>query len=107
MPDLERFHLDVVPDRRRVIIAPHGEFDVATRDEVAEEAGRLLDAGFGSLVIDLKHVTFLDSSGLLTLMRLAERAQADGIDFSVRQGSEHVRRLLALTGMDKHLPLAA
>lgn len=58
----ESFRIEVRPDRRRVIVALHGELDVATVDEVAAEIDAPVDRGFDALVLDLRYVSFMDSS---------------------------------------------
>jgi anti-anti-sigma factor len=76
----------------------HGEIDMAS----APELGRALDADGGAalVVLDLRAVTFLDSSALGLIVAQLRRARERGSRFAVaaEPGSE-ARRLLELAGL--------
>jgi anti-sigma B factor antagonist len=98
---LDAFSVDVRPDRERVIVAPHGELDMAHLDEVEDAIDDLTAAGFHDIVLDLRGLTFLDSTGLCCILRQVQREDA-----AVRliDGSEPVRRLFDITGVRAGLP---
>jgi anti-sigma B factor antagonist len=95
------FMVDVYRDGDAVVVAPHGELDLATvgglRDELAHQAGAAL------LVLDLRGLSFMDSSGLALVVEQQRRAEAEGGDFRVVPGSGLVRRLFEVTGVVRHL----
>ncbi len=64
-----------------------------------------LETEFGKVVIDLRQVEFLDSTGLRVILSADARSRRDGFKLEVINGPEQVRHVLELTGMDKHLPL--
>jgi anti-sigma B factor antagonist len=89
-----------------VCVRLRGEIDVDAAGEVrACTAEALATAGNGGIVIDLSDCTFMDSSGLNTLVA-AVRA-ADESDRAVRITGAHgiVRRVMQLTDLDSVLPL--
>lgn len=91
------FSVRIRPDRERVIVVLGGEFDLATAGRVERWTGELQERGFTSLVLDLRELTFIDSSGLKLLLRLDAAARADGFSFAIIDGEGPVRRLLELT----------
>jgi anti-anti-sigma factor len=88
------------------VVAVAGEVDVATAGELeAFVRGRLGDEG--GVLLDLRDVTFLDSSGVRALAAVARHAAEGGGDLRVRgELREPVRQVLELTGMLQILPLA-
>jgi anti-anti-sigma regulatory factor len=57
----------------------------------------LLDEGFAHVVIDLRRVTFLDSSGIRALIAAHRRGQTLGARLSIRAGATGSRRALEIT----------
>ena len=53
-----------------------GELDVATGPELEEAVSEELDAGRQEVVVDLAGTTFIDSSGLGSLIRAARAVEA-------------------------------
>lgn len=92
------FSVTVHPARAQVIVAPAGEIDLATVAEVDRQLSELVQAGFADIVLDLRAVTFIDSSGLNLLLDQHRAAQAAGRRFRLAEGSAATRRLLELTG---------
>jgi anti-sigma B factor antagonist len=93
------FFCNVQPDRDAAIVAPVGELDMATVPLLDAELCTLRDAGFRKLVVDLRGLSFIDSSGVQLLIRWATRAVRHGQAFSLVPGSERVQMVLALTGV--------
>jgi anti-sigma B factor antagonist len=55
------------------------------------------------VIIDLEEVSFIDASGLGALAGAAGRAAKAGGSLHVTAAPPRIRRLLALTGLDRHL----
>jgi anti-sigma B factor antagonist len=82
------------------VLRVSGEVDVATSPELRRELHQLVDQG-GPIVVDLRDVTFIDSSGLGvlvgTLRRLRERDRDGQL---VLQGlQDPVRKVFDVTGL--------
>ncbi|HEU4974560.1 MAG TPA: STAS domain-containing protein [Baekduia sp.] len=101
------FRCDVHPDRDVVVVRPVGELDLATADHVDATLADLRAAGFPELVLDLRDVTFLDSSGVRLLVSWTRRAVEDGFRFAHVPGPEAVQQVLRMTGVDGYVPVAA
>jgi len=80
----------------------HGELDIATAPELVEMLERLRRQGH-AVVLDLAEVTFMDSTGLTTLMDAHVQAERDGWSFSVKRPSSAVKRVFDLAGVDRLL----
>ena len=85
-PEPEHFHVDVAPERESVVVAPHGELDLATSGELEATIRQLHDSGFGDVVVDLRELTFIDSTGLRLLLELNSEARADGTRLRLVEG---------------------
>ena len=55
------------------------------------------------MIVDLEEITFIDASGLGALAAAAGRAAAAGGSLHVTAVPSRVRRLLKVTGLDRHL----
>jgi anti-sigma B factor antagonist len=58
----------------------------------------------GLVVVDLRNLTFIDSSGLQALITGHELCRARGRELRIVPGPENVQRLFELTGMNEVLP---
>ncbi|WP_121251660.1 STAS domain-containing protein [Solirubrobacter pauli] len=76
----------------------HGELDIATAPELVDLLARLRHHRH-AVVLDLAEVTFMDSTGLTTLMDAHRAAEEDGWSFTVRRASPAVRRVFELANV--------
>ncbi|HEX6020778.1 MAG TPA: STAS domain-containing protein [Solirubrobacter sp.] len=82
------------------VVAPEGEIDLATINEL-EEALRAAGEGAGRVLLDLRAVTFIDSAGV----RLVLEAMRTLPDFAVVRGGPEVTRVFRLVGLEDRVPL--
>ena len=101
------FRVDVAPERDIVRVCPSGEVDLATVGRIRERVDELTSAGFRHVVIDLRGVTFLDSTGLRLLLELHEASCSDGWELGILEGSAEVQRGFEVTGLRTLLPFVA
>jgi anti-anti-sigma factor len=81
-----------------------GELDIATAPEVDEAARAMLSQGVRDLVVDLRGLTFVDSSGLRLLIVLNERATAEGWSLGLLGPPDASLSVFQITGADENLP---
>lgn len=96
-------------DRRdgRVHLSLFGELDVGRRDQFQVAFRQARDGKSDGLVIDLSGLTFIDSTGLGLIISAWTEAKREGFVLEMVPGSaDQVRRTLALTGIDRFIPLA-
>jgi anti-sigma B factor antagonist len=89
-------------DRGRLILT--GELDIASAPQVDEAAAQILDKRVRQLVIDLSGLTFIDSSGLRTLIGLNDRSAAEDWTLSLIRPAEPSLSVFEITGADENLP---
>jgi anti-sigma B factor antagonist len=95
----QTFRLTTRPEGDAVRLRASGELDLATVRAVEREVTELRSRGVDSIVLDLRELVFIDSSGLNLLLRLNAQSRADGFDFAIVEGEGPVRRLLRLTNL--------
>jgi anti-anti-sigma factor len=88
-----------------MIVRLSGEFDLACEERFQDELGRVLDGHTESLLLDLRGLDFIDSTGLRVLVHTDALARSDGVGFTVLCGDGQVRNVLKETGLDGVLPV--
>jgi anti-sigma B factor antagonist len=91
------FRCELDPERERVRVRPIGEMDIATVPVVEAHLNELTAAGSTQVTLDLRAVSFLDSTGLRMILEWDARSRADGFAFSLVAGPPAVQRLFDLT----------
>lgn len=79
-----------------------GELDLATAP-VFERALIEAEGGSTPLVLDLRQLGFIDSSGLRVILSAASQATEAGRRLVIVRGQNQVARVLDITGSDQHL----
>jgi anti-sigma B factor antagonist len=102
----EPFRLEIVDERDRVRVAPVGELDLATAEPLAQAIRELRGLGVTHLILDLRRVSFMDSSGLRVALDLHTEATGNGLRLELLPGPPHVQRIFELTGTHDQLPFA-
>ena len=98
---------EVRAHRRTALIALRGELDLATVSNVTDVLDDLKpDAdGVRHIVLDLRGLTFMDSTGLHELLRQDQYARTNHHNLAVVRGPDAIQRLLKLSGVDELLVL--
>src|SRR5947209_5421240 len=103
MPQRPEFSVEVRETATAIVVAPTGELDMATvprlraaLDSVSRDATRL--------VLDLRELEFIDTSGMRLILELNERARRDGLDLALVPGHDAVQRLFEIAGVAGELP---
>lgn len=83
-----------------VRLAVAGEIDMATSDALGDALREALHTdGAKEVAVDMSGVTFIDSSGIRTLVVAQGEASERGLNLYVTEPHRHVRRVLDLTGL--------
>jgi anti-sigma B factor antagonist len=104
--EVHRFDLRIRPDRARVIVVLEGELDFSNAGAVRAALEELRTAGWRSIVVDLRELTFIDSTGLSLLLEADYVARRQGAALAIVDGSPPVARLLELVGLGDHFDRA-
>jgi anti-sigma B factor antagonist len=97
------FGVEVRDGERAVVIGVSGELDLASSPELQRELDRGTSSDAELLIIDLRRLEFMDSTGLSVLVRAHQRATESGKRLAVVKGPQQVQRLLSLTGVADRL----
>jgi anti-anti-sigma factor len=103
---LAEFSTETLPQAR--VVSARGEVDISN---VAELTRRVLEAladGASAVLLDLCHVSHLDSSGLAAIISAHQQiAEVPGGRLAVVVDNERMRRTFELRGLDRVLTIAS
>ena len=86
------------------LISLTGELDLSGAPPLEEEIGRLAEQdGVRRVVLDLRELEFMDSSGLRTVALAERRLSAADRELVLVRGRDAVQRVFSITRMDEHL----
>ncbi len=96
---------EVEPEHGLAVIRLGGEVDAYTSETVKETIVGLTRDGYNKLIFDLGQLSYLDSSGLGTLVGALKRTRERKGDVAIVTSERRWLRLFELTGLDKVLTL--
>jgi anti-anti-sigma factor len=85
------------------VVAPHGELDLSTCDQLAEALDAALLSDAERVLLDLRGLQFIDSNGLKAILVAHATAAERGTEFVIRRGPDSVQRVFEVTTTDGHL----
>jgi anti-sigma B factor antagonist len=85
-------------------IVVQGELDIASAPDLRATVATAICSGPERIVIDLRHVTFIDSTGISVLLRLRSRAIAGQIDMIVVRPTGDADRIFEICGIEGVFP---
>ncbi len=104
---MPRPRVDVTTSERpgSTLVEVEGEIDLSTAPQLQRA---LLASAEGSpeVVVDLRGVTFIDSTGVGVLFRVSKQVAAAGGEVRLVCGPGAVRRVLKVSGLDRLVPVA-
>jgi anti-sigma B factor antagonist len=99
----EPFRCDARDAGDTVYVELAGELDIDTVETVREQLEALHTAGHTRVVLDLRGLDFMDSTGLRLVIEWDALARLDGFAFAVIPGTGPVPRLFRLSGVEGHI----
>jgi anti-sigma B factor antagonist len=84
----------------RVVVALKGEVDLESSPE-ARELLLTSVAADRNVLVDLSAVTYIDSSGVASLVEALQASRKKGTQFALAAASEPARRVLELARLDR------
>ena len=85
------------------IIELTGELDLGSVDELREVALDTISTGQPNLTLDLSAVTFIDSTGIGTIVGLANHARERNGTVTILNPSPQATRVVEMSGIDRHI----
>jgi anti-anti-sigma factor len=99
------FTVDVCMAGPTFVLLVHGELDMATAPQLAAALLGAMESGDADVVIDLSGVSFIDSSGIATIVRSHHALQSARRGLTLRNPTNTVRRTFAISGLSGYLTL--
>jgi anti-sigma B factor antagonist len=87
-------------------VRPVGELDLDTAPRLDEALAAARAAGAARIVLDMRALAFMDSTGLRLVIRWDTDAREQRFAFAIVPGPEVVQRVFRLTGMDDIISVA-
>ena len=81
------------------VVVPTGELDLATAPALEAALDRAFASTVPRVVLDLRELEFIDSSGLRTLLTARRKSDDAGTDFSLVAGHRGLERTLEIAGV--------
>jgi anti-sigma B factor antagonist len=101
-----RFGMDVTRTARTAVITLTGEFDVVCADAFKRRLADSIEDEPPHVVLDLRPLTFIDSTGLAMLLRVNEMAADQDFALWVVSGPDDPpAKIFRMTGTNTILPL--
>lgn len=88
-----------------VRLALTGELDIAGAGRVEQELERIERETPATLVLDLRELAFMDSTGLRVILAADERAREQSRRLVIVRGSETVQRIIEMTRLNERLEI--
>jgi anti-sigma B factor antagonist len=99
------FQVQVHLEGSTKLISVSGELDLASGPELESELDKVSAPQTTLLVVDLRELEFMDSTGLSIIVRAHQRLAETGCELGLVRGSTQVQRLLDLTGVAERVRL--
>lgn len=97
--------IDLAVEDHAAVLTVNGQMDLSCADRFIACLREARDAEPNGLVIDLREVTFVDSTGLSLLLKADGLARQNQFELQiVRSGAKIVEAVLEATGVGKFLP---
>ena len=92
-------------DGATVRLALEGELDIASAGQVERELERIERDAPATLLLDLRQLAFMDSTGLRIVVSADARAREQARRFVIVRGPEAVQRIFRMTRLDERLEM--
>ncbi|MDX6658723.1 MAG: hypothetical protein QOH62_3516 [Solirubrobacteraceae bacterium] len=99
---IEEFEADLSVRGDELWVLPRGELDIAGTTELEEALSLAIASDAKSIVVDLRGLEFLDSTGLRALAQIHMGDGGERVSFV--PGNDHVQSIFRVSGLIDELP---
>jgi anti-sigma B factor antagonist len=92
-------------DDGAIRVALAGELDLASAPQIEEELDRIEQENPSMILLDLRELEFMDSTGLRAILTADARAREAGRRFVVVRGSKNIQRVFEVTRLDERVEI--
>jgi anti-sigma B factor antagonist len=98
--------VEVSQETGTLILRLHGELDMASRDVIEPAVLAAIPSAY-AVVLDLRDLTFCDSTGIAMFLAAHEKAKSAGTTLTLDNIQPSVARVLRICGVDTVLDITA
>ena len=102
---MELLDLTTETEGATVRLALTGELDIAGAARVEQELERIEREPPATIVLDLRELAFMDSTGLRVIVAADSRAREQARRLVIVRGSATVQRIIEMTRLDERLEI--
>ena len=99
------FAVTIEEQEGAIRVALSGELDISTAQQLEDDLKRVEAQRPELIVLDLRDLAFMDSTGLRLLILADQRAKEEGRRVAIGRGNEMIQRVLHLTRLDERLEI--
>jgi anti-anti-sigma factor len=99
---LDEFEADISVRGDELWVLPQGDLDIGAAPELSETLSLAMASDAKAIVIDLRGLEFIDSTGLRTLVQATQAEGGERISFVA--GTDHVQSVFRIAGLLDELP---
>ncbi|MEZ0537941.1 STAS domain-containing protein [Caldicellulosiruptoraceae bacterium PP1] len=97
--------LKELTENNDVIIQLKGEIDIFSSPALKEKLYEVIDASSKDISINMKEVTYIDSTGLGVFVGALKKAKQKDINIILKDMKPNVKKIFKITGLDKVFPV--
>ena len=98
---VEEFEADISVRGDELWVLPRGDLDIAGAPELEEALSLALASDAKAIVIDLRGLEFVDSTGLRALIQAPQAEGGDRVSYV--EGNDHVQSVFRIAGLLEEL----
>jgi anti-sigma B factor antagonist len=98
----DEFEADISVRGEELWVLPRGDLDIGGVPELEETLSLAMASDAAAIVIDLRELEFIDSTGLRALVQAPQATGGERISFVA--GNDHVQSVLRISGLLEELP---
>lgn len=98
--------IDIDRSEKGMVVSPKGEIDLGRSPALREQLGTLVAEGPGRIIIDLSGVTYMDSSGVATLVEALQQCRTANISLTLCSLQDRVRSIFEIARLDMVFTIA-
>jgi anti-sigma B factor antagonist len=100
----QAFDLQITQKAGTAVLSLSGELDLGCVERLGKALAEItLQAE--QVIVDMREVTFMDSSALRVLLRLWSESRKNGFSLAIVRPRPEVQKVFEVTGADKALPM--
>ncbi len=97
----ESVEIEIRDQGKHKIIAINGEVNLYSVSKLRKDIMKIIDESVSSLVIDMKNLSHMDSSGIALLANLQKQIRSNSGSFYMMNVNDDIKNVLKLAALDK------